>query len=184
MNIPFMVAFAAAQDLLTDETKASRRQVAEAREWEQITVGKYGDYKGHVYGVMDDAEAIMAATSVGPDDAAAMAAVGPTIAAADNRITNFFDPQQATIEAIRRRDRDKFDRNVLKRVKKIKKTFKKVKDEYNRQAGDPAQYDPLEIEILADEYNDAGNEAYRAFDHEKDTWAVGEAAARRFKRNK
>jgi hypothetical protein len=184
MSIPFMVAFAAAQDPLTGDTKANRRQAAEAREWEQITVGKYGDYKGQVYGVMDDADEIMAATGVGPDDAAAMAAVGPKITAANNRITTFFNPQQTTIEAIPERDRDRFDKNVLKRVKKIKATFKKVKDEYDSQVGDPAKYDPLEIELLADKFSDAGYAAYKAFEHEKDAWATGEAAARRFKRNK
>jgi hypothetical protein len=184
MSIPFMVAFAAAQDPLTEDTKANRRLVAEAREWEQITVGKYGEYKGHVYGIMDDADAIVAATGVGPDDAAAMAAVGPTITDANNRITGFFDPQQTTIEAIPKRDRDRFDKNVLKRVKKIKAAFKKLKDEYVSQVADPTKVDPLEIELLASELSDAGYAAYKAFEHEKDAWATGEAAARRFKRNK
>jgi hypothetical protein len=184
MSIPFMVAFAAAQDPLTDDTKANRRLMAEAREWEQITVGKYGDYKGHVYGVMDDAKAIQDAAVSDPSDAVALAAVGPTVTAAEIRINTFFNPQQTTIEAIPKRDRDKFDKNVLKRVIKIKKAFKKIKDEYTMQVGDPTKQDALEIELLASEYSDAGYKAYKAFEHEKDTWAVGEAAARRFKRNK
>jgi hypothetical protein len=183
MNIPILVAFVAASDPLTGDTKANRKLMAEAREWQQITVGKYGAYKGEVYGVMDDADAIVAELQTGTD-AAMIAAVGPKITAANNRITTFFNPLQTRIEGIRRRNRDKFDKNVLKRVKKIKKTFKKVKDEYDGQVGDPAKYAPLKIEMNAYDFKDAGYDAYRRFEHEIDAWATGEAAARRFRKTK
>jgi hypothetical protein len=183
MDIPLPIAMAAYVLPLKGDTKANRKLAAEAREWEQITVGKYGAYKGHVYGVLKDARAIIAALKTG-SKAAKLTAVGPKVTAANNRIVTFFNPQEATILAIPKANRDKFDKNVLKRVKKIQKAVKKVKDEYDRQKGVPAKYAPQKIKKKASELGNAGYQAYRAFEHEKDTWAVGGAAARQFKRMK
>lgn len=181
MSIPLIVALLASLDPLKGDTKANKKLVAEAKEWEQITVGKYGAYKGQVYGVMDDGDAMLAALNAGTLEAR-MTNVRPKIIDARDRVNTFFTPQETTITAIAKKDRDKFDKNVLKRVRRIKKRFQKVLDEYNRQIGPPAKYALNKLWKIVLAFRKAGYQAYRAFEHEKDTWAVGGAAARRFKK--
>jgi hypothetical protein len=181
MGIPPFVAAVAASKPLKPDSKANRKLLKEAKVWEQITVGKYGNYKGQINTVDDEVDEITAGFKA-PSEAARITAIKPGIRKVGKRITDFFDKELVKVEKIAKLD--KYDKKVRKTIKNMKKAFKKLKDAFKAQDGHPKKYNTASLKKLTRKLSAITYGAYRSHEHEVDAWAVGGAAGKRFKKKK
>jgi hypothetical protein len=180
MSIPKDVAEAAYKDPLKGDTKANKVLVAEAAMWEGITVGKYETYKGEnndlLLGAIPEMTAIF--NDSGLDDGTKITRLKPVIAKLGKAMTDFFVGEQTKIEGISKPD--SLDKAILKHIKKLTSAFAKLKAEYDVQAGDAKKVDLPKLTKLAAAVYQANYDAYRDYEHEKDAWLTGAAAAGAF----
>ncbi len=177
MSIPKSVADAAAAAPLKGDTKANKKLIEEAKGWEQITIGKYGALKGEIAGLRDEINELKGVFSTG-SDATKMTGLDPKITKVETHLGDFFAKQKEKIEKIKKKDR--FDSAVLKHIKNINSAFAKLKAEFEKQRVDATKYNLPKLKALADKLHEARYAAYRDYEHEKDAWAVGAAAAKAF----
>ena len=177
MSIPKSVADAAATAPLKGDTKANKQLIEEAKGWEQITIGKYGTLKGEIAGLKDEINEVKGVFGAG-SDATKITSLAPKITKVETHLGDFFAKQKEKIEKIKKKDR--FDSAVLKHIKNINSAFAKLKAEYEKQRVDAKKYNLPKLKALADKLHEARYAAYRDYEHEKDAWAVGAAAAKAF----
>lgn len=193
LSIPATVATAAAGVPL-NESKANAGLIAEARDWQSITIGIHEEYKGNINDWIAEARA---ALKLAKD--ATTANLATTKTGLDTQITawqgadrgKFVDAHIATVEAIK--NKGKMDKLVLKHLKAIQKllsatdaAWKKVTD------GWAADTDTVKLKNIAKARAPLSGlsaevyAAYRDHLHEKDAWETGArvGAAFRKKANK
>jgi len=182
------VALAAAAKPLA-ATKATSGLVAEAKDWESITVGRHADYKANMLNWGNECDAAR-------DVAAAVttATLGATKTGLDTNITNwkgatrgpFVDTHITTIEAIK--SKGKMDRLALSSLKKIKPLWAKVEASWTTVTSDWAtDKDPARLTkigatgALLRKLSKVLYAAYRDYLHEHDAFETGDAAGKRFR---
>lgn len=179
MSIPPEVAYAAEASPLKGDTKAGKKELAEAKGWEAITVGKYGDYKGRMNTLGGEVKAVWEAYSGGGNDWNVwMGKIGAKMATVKTRLDGFFATQKTKIEAIKKKDQ--LDKTVLKHINAVNKAYDALKTEYDAQLGNTDLYAPDKLKKLILKLYDARYAAYRDFEHEKDAWATGAAAGKAY----
>lgn len=179
MSIPATVAAAAVADPLKGTSRANKKLIAEAAGWEQITVGKYGVFKGEINTFDDQVDNVLGSLRSGTL-AVRIAKLGVELGKAGNSLTGYFDPEKTRIDALPKRD--KYDRSARKHIVKIRKKFDALKTAYDAQKGDLKKVQLKKLWKLAWNLHKASYGAYRSHLHEKDAWGVGEAAGKRLKR--
>lgn len=188
MTIPNKVALAAAKVPLADN-KANATLIAEARNWESITIGIHEDYKGNIN--TWDAE-VRAAEKLA-DDATAANLV-KTKGDLDTQITAwagasrgaFVDAHLQTTEAIDKKQR--MDRLVIKHLKAIKKRLTKVNAAWkvvtDGWAHDSAATSLRKVRKVSGPLSKLEAQVYAAYRdhlHEKDAWETGGLAGAAFR---
>jgi hypothetical protein len=188
MTIPNKVAVAAAAAPLAD-TKPNAALIAEAKDWESITIGIHEDYKGNI-NTWDDE--VRAAMKLAAD--ATVANLVATKGGLDTHVTGwagasrgaFVNSHLTTVEAIKKKQR--MDKLVVKHLKAIKKllatvtaAWKVVTDGWATD-GNAARLKKIRkmsaplTKLEAETYA-----AYRDHLHEKDAWETGGLAGAAFR---
>jgi hypothetical protein len=189
MDIPIEVAQAAAAVPLKKSSDVAY-QIAEAKEWESITIGLHAEYKGIINTWGDEAdEARDAASDVKAGNrTATKAKIGAHVDSWRTASRGpFVDSHLTKVEAIK--DQSRMDKLVVKHLKAIKSAlaavftaWKAVEDNWATDDGDArlrrlqAMQGPLRT--LAS----ALYAAYRDHLHEKDAWQTGAAVGAEFRR--
>ena len=175
MSIPADVAKAAFENPMEDNAP-NREQIKEAAGWEAFTIGKYEVYKLKVGNARDRTNEIRDILSKydTKKKKTTWTAMKPKFDAIQTLFDTFFDPKIAEIEKIT--NRDAADENVLKNLKAMKNAWTPFKAE-----ADKTKPNIDKLRTLRQAFHNARYQAYMDYEHEKDAWATGAAAAKAFK---
>jgi hypothetical protein len=190
MSIPTAVAqAAAAAPMKADKDNAYR--IAEAKDWESITIGLHATYKGIINTWVDEAWAARdAAIAV---DATNLGTTKATIGAhvsswkTSNSRGKFVDSHLTAVEALATKSR--MDKLVIKHLKAIKAALAKVdtawKDVTDNWATDDEAAKLRRLRAMRAPLRELGAATYAAYRdhlHEKDAWETGAAVGKEFRR--
>jgi hypothetical protein len=188
-SIPKAVALDAAAVPLK-QSKADAALLAEAKEWQSITIGIHEDYKGHINDWIDEARAA-SSLAQGVTDAS----LDKTRTDLNTQITNwkgakrgaFVDTHITTVDAIK--SKGKMDKLVLKHLKAIKKLLGKISAGWQAVsdgwAKDSRATRVTKITHVAPPLQKLSDEVYSAYRdhmHEKDAWEAGGLAGAAFRK--
>jgi hypothetical protein len=190
MSIPTAVAQAAAASPMKAE-KDNAYRIAEAKDWESITIGLHAEYKGIINTWTDEAwEARDAAIAV---DATNLAVTKGKIAAhvsswkTSNSRSKFVDSHLTKVEALK--DKSRMDKLVIKHLKAIKAALAKVNTAWkaveDNWATDDAAGKLTHLRAMRAPLKELGSATYAAYRdhmHEKDAWETGAAVGKEFRR--
>jgi hypothetical protein len=189
MTIPNAVALDAAAAPLA-ETKANAALMAEAKDWQSITIGIHEQYKGNVNQWGDEADVARDLAN-----ATTQANLDKTKTDLDKQLTDwtgatrgkFVDDHLKTVEAIK--DKGKMDKLVLKHLKAIKKLLAQVNAEWKTVtdgwAKDSKATRVKKIGNTGSALTKLASELYAAYRdhlHEKDAWETGALAGAAFRK--
>lgn len=175
---PAAAAAAHAKPLATDASKPENATlIKEAEAWQPFmgVSAKYRPYKAQISDLIDEAASLWS-KHIGKQEP--LHSIGQELGKIGKRITNFFAKQKKTLDLDPHKD--KYDAEVSQRIGAIVKAFDDLRGEYKNQKGKPS-VDYGALDDLGEKLYDASYEAYRAYEHEKDAWARGEAAGKSFR---
>jgi hypothetical protein len=190
MSIPPKVAQAAAAAPMK-AAKDNRYLIAEAKDWESITIGRHAEYKGIVNTWMDEADE--ARTAVNGVDATNLTATRDAIkkhvddwATSDSR-NKFVGVHLKETDAIASKSR--MDVLVVKNLTAIKATIGSVRRRWkavtDTWAGDSAARRLRHLTAMQGPLRTLANQLYAAYRdhlHEKDAWETGAVVGGEFRR--
>ena len=190
MSIPPAVAQAAAAAPMK-AGKDNVYRIAEAKDWESITIGLHAEYKGIINTWVDEAWAARdAALAV---DATNLTATKGKISAhvsswkTSNSRSKFVDSHLTKVEAIA--DKSRMDKLVVRNLKAIKAALVKINSAWKHVEDNWASDDDAAklrrlraMRAPLRELGDAVYHAYRDHLHEKDAWETGAAVGKEFRR--
>jgi hypothetical protein len=178
LSIPPAAAAEAVKTPLDATKPENATLISEAEAWGAFMGGKYETYKKEVANLRDEIAALQTALD-GSTTANVIANVGPKLTTIETRLTTFFDPKKEEIDALA--DKKPFDTEVSQRIDAIRQAFDNFKAEYGVQQADATKISISKLKSLRSKLHGARYDAYRAYEHEKDAWAVGGAAGTKFK---
>jgi hypothetical protein len=190
MSIPDAVAQAAAAKPMKSR-KDNQYMLAEAKGWEQITIGPHAEYKGIINGWGDEAdEARDAANGV---TAANLVATKAKIAAhvtswqTDDSRNKFVAKHLK--ETVKVKHKTRVDKLVIKHLtaiqdalKQVDKAFKRVNDHWATDDAAKRLSHLTAMQAPLRKLSSALYAAYRDHVHEKDAWETGAAVGKEFRR--
>jgi hypothetical protein len=190
IDIPADVALAAAGAPLK-AAKGNEKLIAEAKQWESITLGFHSDYKQNItQWVLDNRAAMDLASAVTDKNLGAthggLAASAGTWAGDPNH-GKFIDAHITATEAIK--DKSPLDELVLKHLKAIKPLFAKVQTAWKAVEDNWAKDTDAQkltrlqaMKGVLDDLDTVLYAAYRDHLHEKDAWETGVGAGAEFRK--
>jgi hypothetical protein len=190
MSIPDAVAQAAAAKPMKS-SKDNQYLLAEAKGWEQITIGAHAEYKGIINGWGDEAdEARDAANAV---TAANVVATKAKIAAhvsswkTDNSRGKFVTKHLK--ETVKVKNKTRVDKLVIKHLTAVRdalaqvhKAWKRVDDHWATDDAAKRLSHLTAMQAPLRKLSSALYAAYRDHVHEKDAWETGAAVGKEFRR--
>jgi hypothetical protein len=177
LSIPPAAADAAKKSPLDSTKPENATLIAEAEAWKAFMAGKYTTYKKEV-GLLEDEIAALKTTLNESPTTDVITKVGPELTKIETHLTTFFDPKKQEIDNLTKKE--PYDTEVSERIADIREAFDDLKDEYDAQKGDEINISILKTKLY--KLYKARWDAYRAYEHEKDAWDVGGAAAKNVKR--